>query len=156
MADQVTVGYSPEEMRTDQPTGAAKLKWIVAVDRSLSPGQATNAATCVSAATALAVGGLLGPGSSDASGGWHPGLPWAGSTILAANAVDLADLREKAIAGGLLVIDMPAVAQTSRVYDDYLDELAKTPAERLALLAVSVIGPRNRVAKLVRRLELLP
>jgi hypothetical protein len=65
-------------------------------------------------------------------------------------------LREKAITGGMLVVDMPAAAQATRVYDDYLDEVAKTAAEKLTLFAVSVIGSRNRVAKLVRRLELLP
>ena len=48
---------------------------------------------------------------------------------------------------------MPAVAQATPVYDDYLDEVAKTAAENLALFAVSVIETRNRVAKLVRRLD---
>jgi hypothetical protein len=110
----------------------------------------------VSAATAPAVAGLLGPAGPDASGGWHSGLPWAGSTILAATSDELAELRDRAIVGGLLVVDMPAAAQPTRVYDDYLDQLSKTPVDQLELLAVSVIGPRNRVAKLVRRLELLP
>jgi len=50
----------------------------------------------------------------------------------------------------------PAAAQATRVYDDYLRELAKTDADDLAVLAVSLIGPRNQVAKLVRHLELLP
>ena len=49
-----------------------------------------------------------------------------------------------------------AAAQATRVYDDYLRELAKTYPDDLALLAVSLIGPRNQVAKLVRHLELLP
>jgi len=31
-------GYTPDEMRTGERTGAAKLKWVVIVDRSLSPG----------------------------------------------------------------------------------------------------------------------
>jgi hypothetical protein len=73
-------------MSTGERTGAAKLKWVVIVDRSLSPGQAVNAAVCVSAATAPAVPGLLGPGGPDASDRWHPGLPWAGCSILAASA----------------------------------------------------------------------
>jgi hypothetical protein len=42
------------------------------------------------------------------------------------------------------------------VYDDYLRQLTKTDPGELAVLAISVIGPRNQVAKLVRRLELLP
>ncbi len=143
-------------MSTGERTGAAKLKWVVIVDRSLSPGQAVNAAVCVSAATAPAVPGLLGPRGPDASDQWHLGLPWVGCSILAASAVELAAIRQQAIDRKLLVADMPAAAQATRVYDDFLRELAKAHPGDLALLAVSVIGPRNQVAKLVRRLELLP
>ena len=143
-------------MNTGERTGAAKLKWVVIVDRSLSPGQAVNAAVCVSAATAPAVSGLLGSGGRDASDQWHPGLPWAGCSILAADPAELAAIRLQAIDRQLLAADMPAAAQATRVYDDYLRELAKTDPGDLALLAVSVIGPRNQVAKLVRHLELLP
>ena len=63
---------------------------------------------------------------------------------------------QKAIDRQLLAADMPAAAQATRVYDDYLRELAKTHPDDLAVLAVSLIGPRNQVAKLVRHLELLP
>src|SRR4029077_17787771 len=156
-------------------TGSAKLKWVVIVDRSLSPGQAVNAAVCVSAATAPAVPALLGSGGPDAADIWHPGLPWAGCSILAAGSAQLAAIRQQAIDRQLLAADIPApaqatrvshanrsaadspaAAQATRVYDDYLRELAKTHPDDLAVLAVSLIGPRNQVAKLVRHLELLP
>jgi len=51
---------------------------------------------------------------------------------------------------------MAAAAQATRVYDDYLRELAKTHPDDLAPLAISLIGPRNQIAKLVRHLELMP
>jgi hypothetical protein len=50
---------------------------------------------------------------------------------------------------------MPAAAQSHRVYDDYLAELARTEPADLAACAFSVIGPRNRVDKMVRKLGLL-
>jgi len=153
---QAAHGYAPDEINTGARTGAAKLKWVMIADRSLSPGQAVNAAVCVSAATATAVPGLLGPGGPDASDHWHPGLPWAGCSILAAGSAQLAAIRRQAVDSHLLAADMPAAAQATRVYDDYLRELAKTDPDDLALLAVSLIGPRNQVAKLVRHLELLP
>ena len=78
---QAAHGYAPDEMSTGERTGAAKLKWAVIVDQSLSPGQAVNAAVCVSAATAPAVPGLLGSGGPDAADNGHPGLPWAGCSI---------------------------------------------------------------------------
>ena len=148
-------GYTPDEMRTGERTGAAKLKWVVIVDQALSPGQAANAAVCVAAATAPAVPGLLGPGGPDASEHWHPGLPWAGCSVLSASSAQVAGIRQQALERQWLAADMPAAAQATRIYDDYLRELAKTHADDLAVLAVSLIGPRNQVAKLVRHLELL-
>ena len=109
----------------------------------------------VAAATAPAVPGLLGPGGPDAWDHWHPGLPWAGCSILAASSAQMAAIRQQALGRQWLTADMPAAAQATRVYDDYLRELAKTHPDGLALLAVSLIGPRNQVAKLVRHLELL-
>ena len=127
----------------------------VAVDRSLSFGPAINAAVCVSAATSPSVPGLLGPGGTDGSGGWHAGLPWAGCAILGASAAELAELRAKAIADQMVVADMAAAGQATRVYDLYIDAVAHTDERDLTLVAVSVVGPRNRVAKLVHRLDLL-
>ena len=62
---------------------------------------------------------------------------------------------EPADPDGVLVVDMPASAQTNRVYDGYLAELAQTKPEDLAISAVSIIGPRNKVSKLVQNLSLL-
>src|SRR5580765_9060559 len=94
---QAAHGYAPDEMSTGERTGAAKLKWVVIVDQSLSPGQAVNAAVCVAAATAPGVPGLLGTGGPDASDHWHPGLPWAGCSILAAGSGQLTAIRQQAV-----------------------------------------------------------
>jgi Protein of unknown function (DUF2000) len=160
VADTTTVGrvigYTVDEIRTDESTRQARLKWVVAVDRALATGQAVNAAACVAAATGEAVPGLLGPGGSDGSAVTHPGLPWAGCSILGATSDELSALRQRTIDDDtLLVVDMPASAQTTRVYDEYLDVLGRTATENLELRALSIIGPRNRVAKLVKHLGLL-
>jgi hypothetical protein len=65
-------------------------------------------------------------------------------------------MRAAAVASDdVLVVDVPEAAQSHRVYDDYLAELADTEPEKLACGAVSIIGPRNRVSKLVKKLVLL-
>jgi Protein of unknown function (DUF2000) len=51
---------------------------------------------------------------------------------------------------------MPAAAQQHRIYDHYLAELARTDPGDLAVCAFSVVGPRNRVDKITRKLTLLP
>ena len=55
----------------------------------------------------------------------------------------------------VLLVDMPAAAQAHRVYDHYLAELASTDPADLAVCAFSVVGPRNRVDKITKRLALL-
>jgi hypothetical protein len=150
------VGFAPEEIVTGEATRAARLKWVVVVDETVPAGRMVNAVACIAASTGEAVTGLIGPGGPDASGQHHPGLPWAGCSVLRATTEQIAAIREKAVASeGVLVADMPTSAQTNRVYDEYLAELAETKPADLATCAISVIGPRNRIAKLVKGLELL-
>jgi hypothetical protein len=155
-AASTAVGFAPDEIDLDRPTRAARLKWVVVVDASLPPGLAVNAAVCAAAATQGSVSGLLGPDARDPAGGVHPGLPWAGCSVLAADAAGLAALRERAAASeGVFVADMPESAQQTRVYSEYLASVESTPAEQVRLYAVSLVGPKNRIAKLVKGLDLL-
>jgi hypothetical protein len=150
------LGYRPDEIVTSEPTRAARYKWVIVVDTTVPAGTAANAVACVAAATGALVSGLIGPGGPDASGYQHPGLPWAGCTILGGTPEEVAAVRARAAAAdGVLVADMPASAQTNRVYDDYLAELAGTKPDDLNVSAFSVIGPRNRVDKMVKKLALL-
>jgi hypothetical protein len=149
-------GYRPDEIVTGEPTRSARYKWAIVVDTTIPAGLMANAVACVAASTGALVEGLIAHGGPDASGHIHPGLPWAGCTVLGGSAEEIAAVRAKAVAAGdVLVADMPASAQTNRVYDDYLAELAGTKPEDLAVSAFSVLGPRNRVDKLVKKLALL-
>jgi hypothetical protein len=151
------VGFAPEEIQTSEPTRTARLTWVIVVDDSVSAGPGTNAAACVAAATAANVSGLLGPDAWDQAGTRHPGLPWAGCSVLAASAEQLRSIRERATAAeDVHVSDMPREAQLTRVYEDYRSALADIAPDAVDYIAVSLVGPRNRIDKLVRRLPLLP
>ncbi|MEU9750106.1 DUF2000 domain-containing protein [Streptomyces niveus] len=142
--------------RTGLSTREAPLKWVVVIDADLPAGRAVNAAACMAAAVGKALPGLLGDDGRDASGHLHPGLPWAGCSVLAADTATLHALREKAAAKeDVFVADMPEPAQTSRIYDEYLGLLAGTKHEDLTYHAVALVGPRNRISKLVGKLPLL-
>jgi Protein of unknown function (DUF2000) len=149
--------YAPEEIVTSQPTRSARFKWVIVVDTTVPAGRMVNAVACVAASTGALVDGLVAHGGPDASGDPHPGLPWAGCTILGGAPEEVEAVRARAAAAaGILVIDMPDAAQNHRVYDDYLAELARTEPGDLATRAFSVVGPRNRVDKIVKKLALLP
>lgn len=156
MTEEQLVGFAPEEIDTAAPTRSARLKWVVVVQQDLPAGRAVNAAACVAAAIGARVQGLLGPDAVDADGSAHPGLPWAGCSVLTAPPEQLAAIRAKAAGSdGVLVVDMPEAAQLTRVYDEYLEAVAATASEALAPLAVALVGPRNRVDRIVGRLPLL-
>ncbi|QJU54170.1 DUF2000 domain-containing protein [Herbiconiux sp. KACC 21604] len=148
--------YAPDEIVTGESTRASRLKWVVVVDSELPPGRLANAVACVAAATGEAIAGLLGPGGDDAAGAHHPGLPWAGCTVLGATAERMRTVREKAVAAeGVWLADMPLAAQTTRVYDDYLAMLGATGPEALEVSALSLVGPRATVDSIVKKLRLL-
>jgi hypothetical protein len=151
------IGFTADEIDPSMPTRAARLKWVVVVDAALPAGRAVNAAICTAAATENAVTGLLGDAAVDADGVTHPGLPWAGCTVLTADSATLRTIRTKAAARpDIFVADMPAAAQQTRVYADYLTAVGETKGDDLDYYAVSIVGPRNPVDKIVGRLSLMP
>ncbi|MEV0278648.1 DUF2000 domain-containing protein [Streptomyces sp. NPDC050610] len=145
-----------DDVRTDLSTRQAKLKWVIVVDAALPAGRQVNAAACIAAGVGRQHPALLGADAEDADGFHHPGLPWAGCSILAADAAALNALRGKAAEKeDVLIFDMPEHAQSVKVYDQYLEQVAGTKAGDLVYCAVSLLGPRNRIDKLVGKLPLL-
>ncbi len=150
------IGFAPDEVTTSEPIRGARYKWVIVADTGLPAGRLANAVACVAASTGALVDGLIAGGGPDASGQQHPGLPWAGCTVLGGDAAEVAAARARAAArGDLLIVDMPAAAQAHRVYDDYLAELAGTAPDDLSICAFSLIGPRNPVDKVIKKLTLL-
>ncbi|KZB84425.1 DUF2000 domain-containing protein [Amycolatopsis regifaucium] len=151
------IGFAPEEIDPTTSTRSARLKWVVVVNSELPPGRAVNAAVCTAVATAKIVTGLLGEDAFDADGTRYSGLPWTGCSILVADAARLRAIRAKAAASpGCHVSDMPAIAQQIRVYADFLATMKEIPTEEMDFCAIGIVGPRNRIDKLVGKLPLMP
>jgi len=148
--------FTDADVRTDLPTRDVPIKWVTLVDADLNRGLVVNAAVCTAAAVGRAVPAVVGPGGEDAAGTYHPGLAWLGCSVLAGSARTVKEVRAKAILKpSVLVVDMVDFGQHVRVYDGYLERLAKTDEPGLNYLAVSLVGPRNVVDKLVGGLPLL-
>ncbi|MFC7330650.1 DUF2000 domain-containing protein [Marinactinospora rubrisoli] len=160
MTDQLTrpapFRLDPADITLDVSTRGARVKWVMVIDDALAPGIAANAAGCLAAAVGGRVPGILGPDGTDAAGGDHPGLPWTGCSILGADGATLRRIREKALGkDGILLVDMPRAAQVSRVYQGYLETLAATDPADMEYNGISLLGPRNKIDKIVGRLPLL-
>ncbi|HVQ96427.1 MAG TPA: DUF2000 domain-containing protein [Mycobacteriales bacterium] len=148
--------YGGLDVRPDLSTRLAPVKWVVVVDEQLNRGLIANAVACLAAAVGKALPDLVGADGLDASGSRHPGLPWAGCSVLSGTAAQVGAVRTAAIGRPeLFVADMVDIAQQVRVYDGYLARLADTSADDLTYCAVSVAGPRKQVDKAARGLRLL-
>ncbi|GAB3456340.1 hypothetical protein GCM10027570_37750 [Streptomonospora sediminis] len=153
LPDPVELG--PDDITIDAPTRSARVKWVMVIDGGLDAGLAANTAGCLAAAVGRELPRLIGPGGADASGAVHRGLPWTGCTVLSGDADAVARVRDSAMAKtGLLVVDMPSLAQVCRVYGGYLDALADTEPADIRYQGVALVGPRNKVDKIVGRLPL--
>ncbi|HVV10907.1 DUF2000 domain-containing protein [Amycolatopsis sp.] len=144
------------DVRNGATTRSAKLKWVVVADPSLGPGLVANATACLGAAAAAVLPDLVGGAVPDASGQVHAGLPWTGVSILAADAGKLREIRAKAATKeGVFITDMTKHAQASRSYEEYRAGVGETEEADLAYYAIGLLGPRNKIDKLVGGLPLL-
>jgi len=75
--------------------------------------------------------------------------------VLGATSERISAIRAKAAAADdTFIADMPAQAQETRIYAEYLANMST--AETIDYHAISLVGPRNRVSKLVHSIPLLP
>jgi hypothetical protein len=128
---------------------------VIVVDQDLPPGLAANAA----AVRALTLGArepdLAGADLVDADAETHPGLIPIGLPVLRAGSAELVELRRRAAADGVSVIDFPVVGQQTNDYDEVRALVARTPTAELTYLGVAVSGSRRAVARLTGTFSLL-
>ena len=144
--------YSDDEIDHSAPTSRARLKWVIAVRHDVPIGAAANAIACVAGGVATRVPGLIASGPTDGRGRRHYALPWAGATLVAADAEQLARIRERATRDDTEVVAMPRLAQNTRVFADVESGVAGESDPEL--LAVAIVGPRNAISRIVDKLPL--
>jgi len=131
------------------------VRCVIVVDESLPAGLAANAAAMVAVTLGATVDGLPGADLVDADGNVHPGLVAAGIPVLAASRTQLSDLRPRALAAGVGVIDFPAFGQETTDYDAVIDRVGATPAAELEYLGIALHGSGRAVRRLTGSLRLL-
>jgi hypothetical protein len=144
----------PEANLTSVPEAPSKPeRFVIVVDESLPPGKASNAAAVVAFTFGQRHGRLVGAPLRESDGTIHPGLIPIGITVLKATSEQLSDLRLKALPD-CDIVDFPVQGQATTDYDAFLDSVSAHAGESLRYVAIGLLGPRNRVGKLVGGLSL--
>jgi Protein of unknown function (DUF2000) len=128
---------------------------VIVVDEDLPAGLAANAAAMVALTLGAREPHLVGADFVDADAEPHPGLIPIGLPVLRAPRAQLAELRRRAAADGVRVVDFPVFGQRTNDYDEFRGMVGATPAAELSYLGVAISGPRRAVARLTGQLALL-
>ena len=128
---------------------------VIVVDEDLPAGLAANAAAVLALTLGAREPGLVGADFVDADAEPHPGLIPIGLPVLRAPRADLVELRRRAAADGVKVVDFPVFGQQTNDYEEFRGMVASTPASDLSYLGVALSGPRRAVGRLTGRLALL-
>jgi len=122
---------------------------VIVIDEALPPGKASNAAAVIAFTLGQRHSHLVGAPLQERDGTAHPGLIPIGIPVLKASALQLSELRRKSLAH-CDVVDFPVQGQATTDYDAFLDAIrAHHGGEALQYLAVGLVGPKNRIGKLV-------
>lgn len=89
----------------------------------------------------------IGPEVTDASGITHAGI---GNVVLPILAMKEAEMKafymrckESEAANGLKVFDFTYAAQSSTVYDEYIQKLSRETLDQQLILGVAILGPKK-------------
>jgi hypothetical protein len=150
MAGQLTADVPAIEGRAAPPA-----RCVVVLDDALAPGLAANAAAVLALTLGATVDGLVGEAIVDADGEVHPGLVPMGLPVLCAPRAQLGDLRARALAAGVGVVDFPSFGQQTTDYNAFRGRVAQTPTAELEYLGIVLHGSRRAVNRLTGNLRLM-
>ncbi len=135
---------------------ALESKLVIVVRDDLPAAQAANAAAVLGLALGGRLTGSVAPDSPDASGALHAGLNPHPVPTLVATSEELQDLHDRALLlEDAVVVGFNEVARRSRTYAEYVEALAAAHPDDIDFVGLAILGPRNQVTKLTKRLSLL-
>lgn len=134
---------------------ASSKKCVMVLDQELPVGLAANTAGVLAFTLGREIGEVVGHPVADGSGSWHLGITRLPIPVLGAGEEGVRDVRLRAKAEELLVVDFTDAAQTSKTYEEYEGKISAAPSEGLRYLGVALYGGRKLVDGLTGSLSLL-
>lgn len=131
-------------------------KCVIILDQDLPMGLLANASAVLALTIGKTVDGILGHDIEDGSGEMHKGITNTVLPILKTEKANLTTIREKAKAlDTITIVDFSDVAQRTKTYDDYAQQLKATKSTDLRYLGIALYGDKQAISSLTGNLALL-
>ncbi len=134
---------------------AKQHRCTIIIDKDLPLGLAMNAASVIGISFGRTVENLVGPDMQSLDGTNYPGVIYSSLPILLASGKTLNEIQDNAGSDDdIYVMPFSALAQSCRTYDEYGEKISSVNSENIELVAIGIIGPKNKVTKMTGNLPL--
>lgn len=133
-------------------------KSVLIVDEELPIGLIANTAAILGMTLGKRIPDLVGGDVTDADKNAHLGIIKIPLPILKASADKVRELRNQLYTpdfADLTVVDFSDLAQSCKLYEDYIQQMKNTKADALSYWGIAIVGNKKKVNKLTGSMPLL-
>ena len=134
------------------------MKCVMIIDQNLPLGLIANTSAVLAMSIGDKVKGIVGEDVWDKGGTLHRGITKVSIPLLKGNAEIIRSVRKKVEAlqdDSLFFVDFCDVAQRSKHYDHYKEQLGQTAESELNYLGLAIYGPKKQINSLTGSIGLL-
>lgn len=133
-------------------------KCVLIIDNSQPLGIITNTASVLSITLGEKAKGIVGPDILDKHGEVHFGITQIPIPILGATAEKIKEIRGNLLSrnmGELVLVDFTTIAQQSRTYDEYKEQMSNANENDIRYVGIAIYGDKKLVNKASGNLKLI-
>jgi hypothetical protein len=127
----------------------------IVIDKNLPAGLAINAASVIGISFGRTVENLVGPDMQSLDAINYPGVIYSPLPVLLASGEYIRELLTHAESDNeIYIMPFSALAQSCKTYDEYGERISSVDSSNIELVAVGLIGPKNKITKMTGNLPL--
>ncbi|NIF20434.1 MULTISPECIES: DUF2000 domain-containing protein [Pantoea] len=134
---------------------ASQQRCTIIIDKDLPAGLAMNAASVIGISFGRTVENLVGPDMQSLDDVNYPGVIYSPLPVLLASGEYLQEIQAKVENDDdIYVMPFSALAQSCKTYEEYGEKISSVKSNNIELVAIGIIGPKNKVTKMTGNLPL--
>ncbi len=134
---------------------SSKHRCTIIIDKDLPLGLAMNAASVIGISFGLTIDNLVGSDMQSLDGVNYPGVIYSPLPVLQASSKYLREIQNNAeYDDDIYVMPFSALAQSCRTYQEYDEKISSISSSNIELVAIGVVGSKNKVTKMTGNLAL--
>ncbi|WP_342754582.1 DUF2000 domain-containing protein [Pantoea sp. MBD-2R] len=134
---------------------ASQHRCTIIIDKDLPAGLAINAASVIGISFGRTMENLVGPDMQSLDAVNYPGVIYSPLPVLLAVGDTIQALQHIAEEDAdIYAMPFSALAQSCKTYKEYGEKISSVSSDNIELVAIGLIGPKKKIAKLTGNLPL--